>query len=445
MASSVFRKALLGLVSCAALVTPASALNIILNPDATFTNQPNGQAALLAFRKAANFWNKFLTNDATLLFNVSYAPLATNVIGSTGSNQVYTSVSGVYSALATHKGGALDDIAVANLRPLSAAGGLAYRMPDSVTGVAGTGQGLGLETVTRGSVLDNDDTDNNTLLYANTANLKALGVGFNVADTDFGTNADASITFSSNFAFDLNPGNGVSVGTQDFVSVAVHEMGHALGFVSGADLYDYYGNPNGPGKSGPFGNSYDWDTQPVLSVWDLFRDSANGGASGFDLATGKRFIQLDPNRGAGFSIDGVNFFNQLNAGVAEYANLSTGRYNGDLQQASHWKDATGFFDINNCFIGSRQIGIMDPTSGSCQVGLVTANDLAAFDAMGYNLNFNILNNLGFTFDTAQIFALDGLAGLVPEPATWMQMLAGFGLLGAALRRRNKPAVRVTFG
>ena len=34
------------------------------------------------------------------------------------------------------------------------------------------------------------------------------------------------------------------------------------------------------------------------------------------------------------------------------------------------------------------------------------------------------------------------AGAVPEPATWALMLAGFGLVGVALRRR--PAVRVSF-
>ncbi|MBS0481830.1 MAG: PEP-CTERM sorting domain-containing protein [Proteobacteria bacterium] len=33
-------------------------------------------------------------------------------------------------------------------------------------------------------------------------------------------------------------------------------------------------------------------------------------------------------------------------------------------------------------------------------------------------------------------------GAVPEPATWLMMIAGFGLLGAAMRRH--PAVRVTY-
>jgi len=45
---------------------------------------------------------------------------------------------------------------------------------------------------------------------------------------------------------------------------------------------------------------------------------------------------------------------------------------------------------------------------------------------------------GLTFsDSAPVF------GAVPEPATWAMMIAGFGLVGAAMRRRNR--VAVTFG
>jgi hypothetical protein len=38
------------------------------------------------------------------------------------------------------------------------------------------------------------------------------------------------------------------------------------------------------------------------------------------------------------------------------------------------------------------------------------------------------------------FTLTGDAGAVPEPTTWALMLGGFGLAGAALRRRQRPAV-----
>ena len=47
-----------------------------------------------------------------------------------------------------------------------------------------------------------------------------------------------------------------------------------------------------------------------------------------------------------------------------------------------------------------------------------------------------LNNLTFTASLAATPA-------VPEPATWGLMIAGFGIAGAALRR--KPKVAVSFG
>ena len=43
----------------------------------------------------------------------------------------------------------------------------------------------------------------------------------------------------------------------------------------------------------------------------------------------------------------------------------------------------------------------------------------------------------------QAFEIDGLAGAVPEPATWGMMILGFGAAGAALRLRRRKQVLAT--
>src|SRR5262249_48914448 len=69
-------------------------------------------------------------------------------------------------------------------------------------------------------------------ILASKANLKALG--FTELDALYGV-SDASITFSTSYAFDFDNSNGVTAGQIDFETVAAHEIGHALGFFSIVD------------------------------------------------------------------------------------------------------------------------------------------------------------------------------------------------------------------
>jgi hypothetical protein len=190
--------------------------------------------------------------------------------------------------------------------------------------------------------LDNNGSVNNTTLRVSNANAKALGLlaGNNAA-------SDASISFSTLFTWDFDPTNGITGGAFDFVGVAAHEIGHAMGFLSGVDILDI----NSPPVNGPFAENLFTYVSPL----DLFRYST--------LSDANNAIDWTADtRAKYFSIDG---------GTTVGPGFSTGRNFGDGQQASHWKDGLG-------------LGLLDPTAGAGQLLAISANDTTAFDVIGWN-------------------------------------------------------------
>lgn len=364
-----------------ASTAPASALTINLID----TGGVVGSPAELGFRMAADYWESVLTNNAVVNFNVGFAPLGPNILGGTSSTLfTYVPVDTYTGLLAATGNSALDAQAVANLPTTSANGSVTVVVPDYfdpafLEGVAATG-----------SRIAPDGKEISNTLALSSANVKALVGGYDLL-------VDADITFSSTFAFDFNPRNGITAGTYDFIGVAVHEMGHALGFLSGAQDFDY-----------SVGGGYAVDDYWWGYGLDMFRYSAPG--------------VLDWTFGTDsyFSLDG---------GVTVYNGgyWSTGAVNGDGWQASHWK-APG-----NC---SNFLGIMNPYICAGLVDSVEGLDLAALDAIGWNVNFDVLADPNYEFSTADIaFA----STHVPEPASWAMMITGFGMMGGALRRRRLAA------
>ncbi|WP_354278497.1 PEPxxWA-CTERM sorting domain-containing protein [Sphingomonas trueperi] len=64
------------------------------------------------------------------------------------------------------------------------------------------------------------------------------------------------------------------------------------------------------------------------------------------------------------------------------------------------------------------------------------------DAIGWNVNVNVLANGGYKFTTRDVVQAWAAAGgavpaPVPEPANWVMLMLGFGVIGAAMRYRNQ--------
>jgi hypothetical protein len=411
------RKVLLGATICAVAcgAVPAHAVNFV------FTDTGGagaGTEARRGFDIAAAYWSSVLTNASIVRLDIGFNPLGPGVLASTGSSKADISLTSTVNALSGTGSSSLDTIAMSNLRPRASGGSIAAITNGPL--VAGTN--LGVNTSIR--EYDNDGSENNRFVYGNTSVFKAIGLTENeFYGGDFSDASDGSITFSSTFNFDFNPTDGLS--GFDFIGVAIHEIGHALGFSSGVDLYDFYGAPNGPGVAS---SGFDFDNPGggLMTIHDLFRYSNDplglaGGGPTLDWSVAdEAYIAAGGN--PYFSIDGgqTQLFGD--------SRFSTGRYNGDGEQASHWKDRGGCSD---------QIGILDPNFCNGQVGVVTAIDLAAFDAMGWNISFDVLANSGYSVTTSQIFAT-----FVPEPSTWAQMILGFGTIGGAMRRRPRSAASV---
>jgi hypothetical protein len=194
-------------------------------------------------------------------------------------------------------------------------------------------------------------------IYGTKACLKAMGFE-GLDEPPFGV-SDGTITFNSQFPFTYNNKSGVAAGTIDFESVAAHELGHALGFISSVDDIDY---AKSIGVTGAF----------MPSVLDMFRFASSGANHPTTVSEFTTFPrELAPNYPES-TIASVNLAGGA-LGDSEYA-MSTGFYTGDGRQASHWKD--------NALTGDY-IGIMNPTIGYGEIHPITGADIRALDLIGY--------------------------------------------------------------
>ena len=311
-----------------------------VNAAPTFNLSPTGNAmADAGFAEAAANIAQLLDDDVTINITTGFIPLGAGVLGSAGSTKGTVGFSTWKTAMANDIIGADDLTMVSNLPD-----GSSFNVYINYTSDNPNGSGSSTP------YLDSDGGANNTTVRITTANAKSVGL---LAAHD--AEEDAVINFSSNFSWDFDPSNGITGGTYDFVGVAMHELIHAMGFISGVDILDL----NSPGTNGPFNdNAFSY-----VNSLDFTRHSAASLGAGADIdwraGTDAKF----------FSIDGGTTIIESNA-------WSTGRTHGDGQQASHWKD-------------NKSLGIEDPTAAIGQLLSISALDIQALDVIGWDLVVNV--------------------------------------------------------
>jgi hypothetical protein len=300
----------------------SAGLTIVLRAPTDHALDPRAQQA---FVNAAAKWEALVNDPITVYIDVDFGATAfgtsfpsANVLGLTSSSGFLVNYSAVRQRLISHAPAGSEEANVMSSLPLTS-------LPTDIGSVSS--------------------------LFVVPPIMRALGLlpASPVLDTQ--TVSVPRIGFNSVFGFDFDPTDGVTPGLTDFDSVAVHEIGHALGFNSEAG--DKELNPA---------------NQLIASVWDIYRFKP-ATASTANFSTASRVLSSGVNAG-----DRRVQFN----GNGE-VELSTGKPDGsggDSNQSSHWKDDA---------LGVPYIGIMDPSISRNVHKQITTNDTRALDFLGYSV------------------------------------------------------------
>ncbi len=374
---AVFTGTALSTIGGSGWITPATALSFNFAYDPIMDTR-----AVAGFQQAGALWSSAFNDNVTVKIAIDFKDLSTTEpgsIGLSGSNQVTYNYQDIYRALSTDRTSADDNAAVASL-------------PNTAT----IDRLINYTSDNGGSATPYLNRSNSVTMT--TANGKALG--FTDASLLLAPGSvDASITFASNYSWDFAHGNKIAANSYDFVGIAAHEIGHALGFTSGIDRLN---NNRGNQSADQLG----------VTPLDLFRYSADSKAQ----------------KAIDFTLSNTAKYFSLDGGVTKIAAFETGMG----FEASHWLDNNG-------------LGILDPTTTNGELLGISQNDLRALDAIGWNRTMAsnsltaVSDPVGGNIGTNRASAFDS-ATAVPEPANYLGtfILATVGI-AIIINRRQKLA------
>ncbi len=268
---------------------------------------PAGAATAIAEVEA--YLEALFDDPVTVFINLQFAPMGGGVLGATGSSYLSSAYSSARDALQAD-----------------------MDIDDSIQSFLPVGSTLAVRYDGNSEVITNEGR-----VFVTRANYNSyIGVA---------TGSAASMTFNTNFPWDYTL-PGVNSGTWDFQSVLVHEVGHALGFTSGAD--------------------FRFKDMETLDLYRFQRSDGSGTNHNPDTIAD---FQVEPrmvDQNAPLTSDDVN---------SDLISVEYRMSDGQPNQASHFRDQ------------NPPIGIMDPTLSSQQSffpDFYRQSDADMFDAIGWD-------------------------------------------------------------
>lgn len=344
-------------------------------------------AAIAAVEAAASQWAAQFTDDITLNIYVDFGDLPESILGGARPNMVEVKYHDVLTGMVLDKT-SKDDTAAFSAMELD------YRDSDKLRlyeqgnleldELAFSDQssfsmlidGSFSSSVEAGKAyLDANGNQNNKTIWMTSANAKALGLIEKNASA-----FDAWLRFNDlSTLWDFDARDGVQADQYDFSTVVRHELGHALGFVSGSDIQSTLM------MTGGSSTAINGDDLAYVSMLDLFRYSDESAAQ----SVVKKYQNVDSGRMPEIVVQGVNdwtlgrvdatgnaidYYFSLDRGQTKIASLAKGiaGIGSDGYQASHWA------------AGDLPLGVMTPNLKPGQSIDIAELDIRMLDVLGFD-------------------------------------------------------------